>query len=243
MNRISVIIACYNSGALLERAILSVINQSMKQVQLIVKDNYSTDPTTIQILRQYQDQITWIQQNDIGIYDAFNQALEKANGEWIYFMGADDQLADENVLSNLMKYDFVPKYKIITGDILNQNIQSRWVPNRFHSSFGPKLYWKNAVHQQSCLYHRDCFTLFQFDAKWKVLGDYQFHLKLYQSNFKRLETSLLICACDADGISKKFNARLYEEEWEMKKETLSGPILWFNFPWIQIKKWLKSANN
>ena len=243
MNRVSVIIACYNSGASLESAILSVLNQSLVPVQLIIKDNHSTDPITKDILNRYQDQITWINQPDTGIYDAFNQALEMANGEWVYFMGADDQLATESVLEQLLKYAFVPKYKIITGDIINQNIQSHWVPQRFHSEFGNKLYWKNTVHQQGCLYHRDCFETFRFNPQWRVLGDYQLHLNLYKADLKRLETSLVICVCDADGISKKFNSQLYAEEWKMKKETLSGIVLGLNYPWIQLKKWLKASND
>lgn len=240
MTLISVIIPCFNSGSILERALSSVLSQSHPKVEIIVQDNLSTDSATCEILQKFKNQIRWIQEKDLGIYDAFNRGIQKAHGDWIYLMGADDYLADSQVFEKLISYNLDSKYKVITGDILNENIQDKWIPKRFHSQFNWKIYWRNSVHQQGVLYHKDCFSLGFFNPQFRVLSDYQFHIKLHRSSFKKLESSLLIAHCEATGISKTFNDALYAEEITMKKETLPTWLYGLNIPWIGLKRILKS---
>lgn len=242
MTLISVIIPCFNSGSILERALSSVLSQSHPEVEIIVQDNLSIDTTTRTILQKFEHQIRWIQEKDLGIYDAFNRGIQKAHGDWIYLMGADDYLAETQVFEKLMSYAFDPKYKVITGDIVNENIQNKWVPQRFHSKFSWRIYWKNSVHQQGALYHKDCFSLGFFNQQFRVLSDYQFHIKLHRSSFKKLESSLIIAHCEATGISKSFNGALYAEEITMKKETLPTWLYGFNLPWIGLKRFFKSKD-
>jgi glycosyltransferase involved in cell wall biosynthesis len=240
MTLISVIIPCFNAGSLLERALASVLSQSHPKVEIIVQDNLSTDSATCEILQKFKNQIRWIQEKDLGIYDAFNRGIQKAHGDWIYLMGADDYLAETQVFEKLISYAFDPKYKVITGDIVNENIQNKWVPQRFHSKFSWRIYWKNSVHQQGALYHKDCFSLDCFNPHYRVLSDYQFHIKLHRSTLKKLESSLIIAHCEATGISKNFNDSLYAEEIKMKKETLPTWLYGLNIPWIGLKRILKS---
>lgn len=240
MTLISVIIPCYNSGNCLESAIQSVLEQSHTEVEIIVQDNASTDTDTIAVLKKFESKINWYCEKDKGIYDAFNKGIGHAKGEWLYFMGADDRLAHPDVFQKLLSYLFDPKYKLITGDVVNENRVSTWVPVRFHSAFGWKLLWKNSVHQQGCLYHKDCFASFQFDPQWKVLGDYQLHLRLNATKGDKFATDLIIAHCEATGISKTFNTTLYQEELRMKKVTLPYWQYLVNIPWIQFKKLLKA---
>jgi glycosyltransferase involved in cell wall biosynthesis len=242
MTLISVIIPCYNSGECLERAILSVLDQTYPHVEIVVQDNHSQDEVTTSILKKFENNIKWHREKDSGIYDAFNKGIGHAQGEWLYFMGADDRLANAEVFQKLMSYLFHPKYRVATGDVINENRESTWVPERFHSEFGWKMIWKNSVHQQGCIYRKDCFDSSLFDPQWKVLGDYQFHLKLNQTKGDKLTTQLVFAHCEATGISKQFNSKLYTEELRMKKSTL--PPIWYalNIPWITLKRMLKAKN-
>ncbi len=242
MTLISVIIPCYNSGECLERAIQSVLDQTYPHIEIVVQDNHSQDEVTTSILKKFENNIKWHREMDSGIYDAFNKGIGHAQGEWLYFMGADDRLANADVFQKLMGYLFHPKYRVATGDVINENRESAWVPERFHSEFGWKLIWKNSVHQQGCMYRKDCFDSNFFDPQWKVLGDYQFHLKLNQTKGDKLSTQLIFAHCEATGISKQFNSKLYTEELRMKKSTL--PPIWYalNIPWITLKRMLKAKN-
>lgn len=96
--KITVIIATYNSAATLERALKSVLSQTLIEKELLVIDGASTDDT-LSIIQKYEHGIHWWHsEKDRGVYDAWNKALPKAQGEWICFLGSDDYFWDTEVL-------------------------------------------------------------------------------------------------------------------------------------------------
>lgn len=73
-----------------ERAILSVLNQSYKRAELIVMDGGSADGT-VDIIKKFSNRLAyWTSAPDDGPSDAIAKALEHANGRYIGFLGADD---------------------------------------------------------------------------------------------------------------------------------------------------------
>ncbi len=89
---VTVITAVYNGRRDLQQCLDSVIRQDYPNIEHIVIDGGSVDGT-VDILRQYDNQIAlWKSEPDRGLYDAWNKALLEARGEWICFLGADDQL-------------------------------------------------------------------------------------------------------------------------------------------------------
>jgi len=88
--RLTVIIVTYNAAATLQKSLDSVYMQSYPDIELIVIDGNSSDGTK-DILIANNDKITyWRSEPDNGIYDAMTKALKQAKGDWIYFLGADD---------------------------------------------------------------------------------------------------------------------------------------------------------
>ena len=97
----SVVIAVYDGESTLQQCLDSVIGQSYRDTELIVIDGGSKDGT-LDLLKKNSQQIRyWISEPDRGIYHAWNKALAQAKGEWICFLGADDFLWDEQVLSRV----------------------------------------------------------------------------------------------------------------------------------------------
>lgn len=89
---VTVITAVYNGQRDLRQCLDSVICQDYPNIEHIVMDGGSIDGT-VDILRQYDNKIAlWKSEPDRGLYDAWNKALLEARGEWICFLGADDQL-------------------------------------------------------------------------------------------------------------------------------------------------------
>ena len=91
---ISVIIPVFNTEDYLEDALGSICNQTVRDLQIIVVDDGSTDSSP-QILRQIADKdsrIEIITQRNQGQGAARNRGLEKARGEYVYFMDSDDLL-------------------------------------------------------------------------------------------------------------------------------------------------------
>jgi glycosyltransferase involved in cell wall biosynthesis len=108
MFKFSIIIACYNAEAKLSKTIESVINQNIKEVQLIIIDGGSTDYSN-EIFKKYKNNIdTLISEKDSGIADAWNKGLKYVKGEFVNFLNAGD-FYDTNMLNrvyeNCLKYN------------------------------------------------------------------------------------------------------------------------------------------
>lgn len=95
---VTVITISYNAEAIIERTILSVINQTYPAVEYIIIDGGSTD-STVDIIEKYANKVTyWISEPDNGIYDAMNKGLDIATGKWVSFMNSGDYYYSNNVL-------------------------------------------------------------------------------------------------------------------------------------------------
>ena len=121
---VSVIIATYNAGKYLRRALDSVYSQSYTNVECIVVDGCSKD-NTLDIVREYVcKNIVYISEQDLGIYDALNKGVLIAKGEWIYVLGADDELLPDGLRSfflgeNDFEYDILGPYDQLLVGLLN----------------------------------------------------------------------------------------------------------------------------
>jgi len=98
---ITIITVVFNGAATLEHTILSVVEQTYKNIEYIVIDGGSTDGT-LNILRKYEDKIDfWVSEKDAGIYDAMNKGIALATGEYIGLLNSDDFFANSEVLEKI----------------------------------------------------------------------------------------------------------------------------------------------
>ena len=90
---ISIVIANYNFGTYLERAIKSVFVQGVDaSVELIICDAASTDDS-VEIIKKYSDKLAWwCSEKDQGQSDAFNKGFSHARGKYLTWLNADDIL-------------------------------------------------------------------------------------------------------------------------------------------------------
>lgn len=96
---VSVIIPVYNCDNYLSIILENLIKQSLKDLEIIIIDDGSTDNTSI-ICNKYEkeyDFISCIHKQNSGVSSARNDGIKKATGKYIYFCDADD-----NVSSNLL---------------------------------------------------------------------------------------------------------------------------------------------
>ncbi len=102
--RVSVIIPVYNVEKYLRECLDSIVNQTLREIEIICVDDGSTDGSP-EILREYGERdcrITIISQENRGISSARNHGAEVASGEYFYFMDGDDIL-ERDALSKLYK--------------------------------------------------------------------------------------------------------------------------------------------
>lgn len=92
---ISVIIPLYNKEPSILRSMNSVLNQTYKDIELIVVDDGSTD-NSYKIAQKCADtRLVLLQQTNAGPSAARNTGVKHAKGEWIVFLDADDELVDD----------------------------------------------------------------------------------------------------------------------------------------------------
>ncbi len=97
MNKISVIIPIYNTGLYLSECIDCIINQTLKDIEIILINDGSYDNSE-EICLKYKDKysnIKYYYQENQGASVARNKGLEIASGEFIYFMDSDDTINDK----------------------------------------------------------------------------------------------------------------------------------------------------
>ncbi|NCD08673.1 MAG: glycosyltransferase [Negativicutes bacterium] len=122
--RLSVIIPVYNTEAYVEEAVRSIMNQTFRDLEIIIIDDGSTDNslTVIKKLAVEDNRIAYYPQTNQGQSVARNVGIEKARGEYIYFMDSDDVLEEEAFASCVEmvareKLDFV----LFNAEIFNEH--------------------------------------------------------------------------------------------------------------------------
>lgn len=110
MEKITVIIPAYNVEKYIEECILSVINQTYTELEIIIVDDGSTDSTgkICDSLSKEDSRIIVIHQDNSGVGFARNAGMKRASGDYICFLDADDFLpadAYEYMLTSLKKYN------------------------------------------------------------------------------------------------------------------------------------------
>ena len=103
--KISVIVPCYNAERYLEDCLRSVLGQTEQDFEVIAVDDGSTDGTAniLSRLSAEDARLQVIRQPNRGVSAARNRAMERAKGEWLFFLDADDllpQMAFETLLEH-----------------------------------------------------------------------------------------------------------------------------------------------
>ena len=175
----TIITAVLNGAATLDRAIRGVVGQIYRNYEFLVLDAQSTD-ASVRILEQWSDQIDyWRSEPDHGIYNAWNKGVGLARGQWIAFLGADDEFCP----------DALQNYAQFLSDPSNAGLQ--YVSSRVElvraggrrRIFGRPWNWRefsrymNVAHVGS-MHHRSLFEQFgQFDETYRMCADYEFLLR------------------------------------------------------------------
>lgn len=114
---ISIIVPVYNAEKYLKQCLDSIKEQTFTNWETILVDDGSTDNSG-KICEEYSEtdnRFTVIHQHNQGASTARNIGIERANGDWITFIDADDYV-DANYLECLYKHnDYAEKTLIIQG--------------------------------------------------------------------------------------------------------------------------------
>lgn len=91
LSSISIIIPAYNAEETLGATLQSCFHQTLQPLEIIVVDNGSSDATA-KIATSFGNQVQYFFMPNQGVSRARNKGAERATGEWLLFLDADDQL-------------------------------------------------------------------------------------------------------------------------------------------------------
>ena len=98
---ISIIIPVYNVELDLEKCLESIINQTYKNIEIILIDDGSTDNSgkICDIYAEKDCRIELLKQENSGVCSARNLGISKATGEYVTFVDADDWIEEDYIES------------------------------------------------------------------------------------------------------------------------------------------------
>ncbi|PYC43739.1 glycosyltransferase [Pseudomonas protegens] len=137
---VTVIIASYNHAPYIEQSILSVLNQTYSNIELLVVDDGSSDDSVERIRRlQALHGFDFRVQQNQGLTNTLNGAIARAKGSLIVPFGSDDIMLPERIATQVAYLDGKPEVGICAGNIelidsdgnlFPENRQRRDVPFR-----------------------------------------------------------------------------------------------------------------
>ena len=221
--RYSILVVCLNAGQRLIDTVESIINQSYQNYEIVIKDGESTDGSVEQVksrYAEYMDRIRIYSEKDSGIYDAMNQAVTYAKGEYYLFLNTGDSFYDEQVLEKITDGINEKQKEIGTyPGIVYGNMYHKALDNVIYAA--PQINdftcYRNVPCHQTCFYHKSMFTERGYEPKYNVRADYEHFLWcFYEKKASICYLPVMTAAYEGGGYSetkehRKQSARQHRE--------------------------------
>ena len=180
----SVIIPTYNQCDFLKKAIESVLNQSLKNFEIIVIDNFSNDGTE-KLLKSLKKKIIFRKIRNLGVIaKSRNKGIKLAKGKWISFLDSDDIWTKDKLKENYKviknkKINVICNNEIIVDE---KNKKKVWRYGPFEKNFYLKLLIFGNRNSTSASSVEKNFLkknkiFFDEQKKFTTAEDYSFFLK------------------------------------------------------------------
>jgi glycosyltransferase involved in cell wall biosynthesis len=235
---LSVITIVYNNVRDIERTMLSVLNQTYRQIEYVVVDGASTD-STLDIIKRYENRIArLISEEDNGIYDAMNKGLKLATGDYVIFMNSGDEFYANNTVEKV--FGSADDADIYYGETEMINDQLQSLGQRRHKapesftwlSFN---YGMSVSHQ--AIYIKKSLTE-PYDPKYKLSADIDWIIRAAKKAKKIVKVDGYVAKYMVGGMSKAKHRQSLAERFDIMKRhyglvptVLNHAVIAFKLGW------------
>lgn len=182
MKKVSVIMPCFNDGKYIKESIECVLNQTYKNIELIIIDDGSTDQETINILKNIKNnRIKILNTFKLGPAGARNKGIGECDGDYILPLDSDD-IIDETYIEKAVKImDSDEKIGIVycKAELFGEK-EGEWDLKPYSIQ---NILIDNVIFVTSLFRKKDWELVGGFDTAFKKgLEDYDFWLSIIELN-------------------------------------------------------------
>lgn len=180
---ISVIIPLYNKEMIIERTINSVLQQSLKDFEIIIVDDGSTDKS-LSIIKSIDDKrIRIIEQKNGGPSKARNTGIRNAQTNWLYFIDADDEMLPSTLEKFWLYINKYPQYKMFCGEVtIRDRVVKRYEMGELDNAYKATMLGKLFQCSGSTIYKKDLCVKIPYNEELKRYEDIECLFNKYRSN-------------------------------------------------------------
>lgn len=191
-SKISIVIVTLNVEGTLQKCLDSIYKQQYPLIEIVLMDGASSD-NSIEILKANSNKIAvWKSEKDGGVYEAMNKALGYITGDWVYFLGADDELFGD---FSEFAYQLNDPSLIYYGNVLLDGKKFRGKVSAYQHS-------KSAICHQAIIYPRKVFDKYRFNTKYRISADHELNMRAWKDkDFTFHYIDLVIANYNHTGIS------------------------------------------
>jgi glycosyltransferase involved in cell wall biosynthesis len=185
--KVSIIVLTYNRAHLVTETIDSILAQTVKDFELIVVDNESTDNTE-EVIKSYTDRrIRYFRHQNNGLVAVNrNYGISKANGEYIAFCDDDDLWMPEKLERQVNLLDLNKELGLVYSDCYimdeNGNLERDTLLSSSRLLRGnvfDKLFQGNFIPMLTVMFRREVLSkVGGFDPKYRIAQDYDLWLRI-----------------------------------------------------------------
>lgn len=186
MEKLSVIIPCYNVENYIEDAIDSLINQTYKEFAIYCLDDCSTDKTYDKLLalsQKYSRIKLFKNEFNVGVIGTLNKLIELCASEFVIRMDSDD-IFEKDRIEKLFYKAKEGNYDIVSSAYSFIDFQGKEIVNKRGLSLCTLdksikfMALLNSPFPSQALFCKKIFDTEKFDAEFKVAEDYYFFTKI-----------------------------------------------------------------
>ncbi|MBQ3235624.1 MAG: glycosyltransferase [Clostridia bacterium] len=236
MPKVSVVVPVYNAERYLNKCIESLINQTLRDLEIVLVNDGSTDGS-LKIVNEYakkDSRIVVLDKENEGAGVARRKGVEIASAPYVCFLDSDDYVEDNYALTLLTAMekrgvDLVEcAYRVFDGK--HTKIHSLFTDVYFDSSEfkskvieGTIINGTEAVVMWNKLYKKELFLRSVKRSFGNLLEDYAINMQYYSkvNSYAYVSTPLVNYRVVRGSLSRKFNPLLYKEFKEIVKFKLA----------------------
>lgn len=236
---VSIITITYNAEKWIEATMRSVLAQTNTDYEYLIIDGASKD-NTLKIARQLESdfcgRLRIYSEPDKGIYDAMNKGLHRAQGDFVWFMNAGDQIFAPDTLQQIAE-QIHAGVDIIYGKASIINAEGKQVSEHHKKTPAHLTRWSLldglVVSHQAILVRRTLAP--DYDIRYRITADYDWVAKCVTASRENKYVDQYICKFLTEGVSQKQRKRSWIERFQIMRRHYGLFLTLASHAWIVMK--------